>query len=437
MEIQKAPIHQIFVGIDIGYKTHVACVCPGLLFNAKKFRDGWKRAKTLHFSSDSTGFKQLTEHFLKYSDNPQQFLILSEPTGGHYGLALQMYLLNKGYPLLQVGNSTVSEYRKNIYGSETKTDDMDARLMARMGFLHEWIGEEFSIQPVQIVSPDDFVLRSMTTDFLKLGKEIKRRKAQLHQIVTFTFPELKSFFKAGVAGSTARKLLMEYPTPKAVASTSPQKIAQLFHKNSAFHHEKHVNELIALAKGSSGLEVISHHLWRQQWILEQLEVLEEAQTDVLTQISQLIANHPYTPIIESLPIKSTIWTATLIGVIGDVHRFHNYGQFRAYVGWFPRVELSGSSVHSSRLSPKGARLARNVFGQMAMTLMTPNVRETPFRLYSKSLTDRGMKPIKALGHLSGKLASVLYCCLKTNTLYDENIHRKQMSLPQLPAKVSD
>src|SRR3954464_15912897 len=30
------PSHQIFVGIDIGYRTHVACACPGALFNTKR-----------------------------------------------------------------------------------------------------------------------------------------------------------------------------------------------------------------------------------------------------------------------------------------------------------------------------------------------------------------------------------------------------------------
>jgi transposase len=131
---------KVFVGIDVGYKTHVACACPGSLFNAKRYPDGWKRAKTLHFTSDATGFKKLQGYLDKFSTIPTDFLILCESTGGYYGLALQMYLLGKGYTMLQVENAAVGEYREDVYGSETKTDDMDARLMARMGFLHEWIG---------------------------------------------------------------------------------------------------------------------------------------------------------------------------------------------------------------------------------------------------------------------------------------------------------
>src|ERR1700704_2772740 len=78
--------HQIFVGIDIGYRTHVACSCPGTLFNTKRYPDGWKRSKTIHFSSDAPGFKRLQGYLDKFSINPADFLILLEPTGGYYGL---------------------------------------------------------------------------------------------------------------------------------------------------------------------------------------------------------------------------------------------------------------------------------------------------------------------------------------------------------------
>lgn len=426
---QEISSHQIFVGIDVGYKTHVACACPGALFNTKRYPDGWKRAKTLHFSSDTTGFKLLQRHLDKFSQKPTDFLILCEPTGGYYGLSLQMYLLGKNYSMLQVENSAVKDYRKNVYGSQTKTDDMDARLMARMGFLHEWVGEEFSIQEVHLVRPDESMIGVMSRDLVRLGTEISRRKSQLHQILSFTFPELKSYFSDDVTGKSARKLLKAYPTPQDLKSASVEDIFQLFHKARDYQHEKRVPELINLAKETVGIQMISHHIWRQDWILNQLEVLEDAREALLTQQRELIATHPYTPIIESLPIKSPIWTASLISVIRNIDRFQNYGQFRAYMGWFPKLSQSGTSIHSSKLSPKGTRLGRRVFGQMALVLITPTIRTTPFRIYYKRLISRGMPPHSALGHMATKLANVLYMCLKTMTPYDETKHRKEMGLP--------
>jgi len=124
-----------------------------------RHQDRWKRAKTLHLSSDASGFKHLRRYLDKFSTLPTDFLILLEPTGGYYALTLLSYLIGEGYTVLQVENKAVKDYREKIFGSETKTDDTDARLMARMGFLHEMVGEEFSIQPVRLTNPDDAALR--------------------------------------------------------------------------------------------------------------------------------------------------------------------------------------------------------------------------------------------------------------------------------------
>jgi transposase len=336
--------YQIFVGIDIGYRSHVACACLGTLFNAKRYPDGWKRAKTLHFSSDAKGFKRLQRYLDSFSPNPAHFLILSEPTGGSYGLALQIYLTMKGYHLLQVENSAVKEYRENIYGSETKTDDTDARLMARMGFLHEWVGEEFSIQAVHIASPDESLIRLMSRDLLKLKKEINRRKNQLHQVLAFTFPELKTFFKHDITGPSARALIRQYPTPQELSKASVEEIATLFCLSHDRIHEKKAGELLVLAQNSVGVTLLSHHVWRQAWLLEQIDMLEPAWKELLSHVEQLIASHPYTPIIASFPVKSPLWTATLISMIGTIERFRNYGEFRAYCALSARFAAIATKV---------------------------------------------------------------------------------------------
>jgi len=418
--------YQIFVGIDVGYRTHVACAIPGTLFNAKRYPDGWKRAKTIHFSSDAKGFKQLQKYLESFSSNPARFLILSEPTGGYYGLALLIYLKMKDYDLLQVENKAVKEYREDIYGSETKTDDTDARLMARMGFLHEWVGEEFSIQPVHIASPDESMIRLMSRDLMKLTKEISTRKCQLHQVFAFTFPELKTIFKNDITCPSARRLIKKYPTPQELSKASVAEIAEIFRMGYDRVHEKDAGKLLALAQNSVGVKLMSHHVWRQGWMLEQMDVLETARNDLLAQLEQLIASHPYTLIIESLTAKSPIWTAALIGMIGNIDRVHNYGEFWAYAGWYPKVSQSGTSVHSSSLANEGARSLRNVFSQMARVHITPNYQTTAFCRYYQRLTKRGMRASAALGHLSGKLASVLYCCLKTMTPYDKKKHLQDM-----------
>lgn len=420
---------RIYVGIDIGYRIHVAAALPFSKFDASSHKDAWRRTRTLHFSSDASGFKQLRLYLDKFSVQPEDFLVILEPTGGHYSMALLTFLIDRGYRVLQVENKAVKDYREKIFGSETKTDDVDARLMARMGFLNETVGEEFSIQPVRVSEPGTSVLLLMSTDYIKINKEITRRRNQLEQILAMTFPELKSFFIDGTSRPTPRALLERYPTPKTLASAPVEEVAELLRKNRAYRHAPRAQELVALAQESAGLPEQIHHQWRQGWIIRQLAFLEEARRELREQIERVVANHPYKAILDSLPIRSPIWASALIGVIGDIHRFTNYADFKAYMGWYPRTSQSGSSLNTSGLAFGGVRLTRLTLGQMALTCLSPSVPITPFRQYFDRLVARGMKPATARGHLAGKLAVVIYGMLKTMTPYDEDRHRKALGLP--------
>jgi hypothetical protein len=150
---------RVYVGIDVGYRQHVAAASPLSVFNAQRNPNGWRRVKTVRFGSDATGFAQLQRYLDKPSTATTDFLVLLEPTGGYYALALILYLLGKGYRVVQVENRAVKDYREKVFASETKADEMDARLMARMGFLHELVGEEFSIRPVHLTNPDAAALK--------------------------------------------------------------------------------------------------------------------------------------------------------------------------------------------------------------------------------------------------------------------------------------
>jgi transposase len=283
-----------------------------------------------------------------------------------------LYLLGKGYRVFQIENRAVKDYREKIFGSETKTDDIDARLMARMAFLHELVGEEFSIQPVLVVNPDAAALRSMVYDLAKLQKEITRRRNQLQQIAAATFPELKTFFKGSTAAPAARALLEHFGTPRELAAASVENIADVLRNVHAYSHALRAAELQTSAQQSAGAPMLPHHQWRQAWLIAQLNALESARRELIDQVTLAVGSHPYASIIESLPVKSPIWTATLIGAVGDVNRFRTASEFKAYLGWFPQITRSGTSVDETGLAKNGVRPARNVLGQMTVILLSSN-----------------------------------------------------------------
>src|SRR5262249_21380802 len=126
-----------------------------------------------------------------------------------------------------------------------------------------------------------------------------------------------------------------------------------------------------------------------------------------------------------------IWTATLIAAIGDMRRFNDHREFKRYLGWTPEVAKSGSSTDKSKLARSGVRIARGALGKMALILLAPSVRNTPVREDYQRMIERHVRQATALGHLAGKLSTVLYGMLRTMTPYDEAKHRREMSLPPL------
>src|SRR5262249_2589719 len=138
-----------------------------------------------------------------------------------------------------------------------------ARLMARMGFLHEIVGEEFSIQPVHLVDGDAAALRLMVRDLEKLTREITRRRNQLQQIAAATFPEFKTFFRGSTASSAARALLAQFPTPESLAEADTEDVSNVLRSARAYKHAKRAGELQQLARSSAGALLLSHHQWRQ------------------------------------------------------------------------------------------------------------------------------------------------------------------------------
>jgi transposase len=422
-----------YVGIDVGYREHVACCIALALFNPGKGKDRWRTAKCLTFKSTATGFAQLQRYLDAHSTNYLDFVILHEATGGQYGLSLVAYLRNRGYQVHQCDNRAVKDYRTKIFGGETKTDAMDARLMARMAFLHETLGEEFSIQASRLARTDAVFLRSVTTDRWRLSKEATRYKNQLQQILSATFPELKDFFATGTAGKTCRVLLGKYGTPAQLAAADFNGVKELLVESNCLKFVKHVPMLLETAKHSAGVIATHQMLWRQDWLLQQLNNLDASMAALDQGLEQFLESHPWTPIFQSLPAYSPIWTATLIGVIGDIERFSTLESFRAYVGFSPRVEQSGTSIHSSALTSGGARDTRRVLFQMMFNLIGPSARPNVFReLYDRHHKERGKPGLKAIGTLCGKLAGVMYMCLKDGKVYEEAKHRQALRLPASP-----
>lgn len=420
--------YPFYVGIDIGADFHVAsCI------QMEAFRDGtWKRQKTMKFNSDSFGisdFMSALKHLQRqFGLKPEDFFMLLEPTGGHYSFLLQRILLDEGYSLFQVENKAVKEFRENTLGNKEKSDAIDARVMSYMGW-HKTLHPD--MKNVRIVKPASItqsIFRTLMRDRWLLTTQLTRRKNQVQQLLQVTHPDIKRAFKKP-GNITVLKLIKEYPTALDMKKASEEELYRTIIKTGAKTVAKKASKVLYEVLPNTVALHVPHMVGRQNWLIEEAIRIEESRNQVDEYIHSLLHGdpkqgidaHPYTELLFSFPTMSDGWACTLIGTIGDADRFSTYKEFKKYLGVSAENKQSGTSVKGTHQTYSGTRDTRRILFQMSLTLIS-GVKPSVFKVYYDRLVERGMPKRKAIGHLCGKIAKLLYAMLKYNQKYDPIKH---------------
>jgi transposase len=438
-DINSRKFYQFYIGIDIGASFHVAsCIKFDAFLDPKGV--AWKRTKTLKFNSDSAGIaeflgaiKKIEKQFVLTKDD---FLILLEPTGGHYSYLVQQVLLNEGYDLFQVENKAVGEFRKNNLGITEKSDSMDAKVMSYMGWhkqLHPHMQGVTLIRPQTVLQS---LFRTVMRDRWYLNVQLTRRKNQVQQLLRVTHPDLNKAFKS-LGSSSVMKLVLEYPTGLHMKESTEDELYKAISKAGARNVAKKAAKTLAEVMPSTVAVPVDHLIGRQTWVIEEALRLEESIKLIDKEIHRLlwgvpekgILPHPYTEILLSLPFVSENIACTLIGVIGDIERFNTYKEFKKYLGVSAENTQSGTSVSGTRQTNSGVRDARRVLYQIALIILASGkYNPTVFKVYYDRKVEEGMSKKKAIGHLCGKIANLIYSLLKNSRKYDPIIHAAAMGV---------
>ncbi|WP_100404290.1 IS110 family transposase [Bacillus solitudinis] len=438
-DINSRKFYQFYIGIDIGASFHVAsCIKFDAFLDPKGV--AWKRTKTLKFNSDSAGIAEFLDAIKKIEKQfvltKEDFLILLEPTGGHYSYLVQQVLLNEGYDLFQVENKAVGEFRKNNLGITEKSDSMDAKVMSYMGWhkqLHPHMQGVTLIRPQTVLQS---LFRTVMRDRWYLNVQLTRRKNQVQQLLRVTHPDLNKAFKS-LGSSSVMKLVLEYPTGLHMKESTEDELYKAISKAGARNVAKKAAKTLAEVMPSTVAVPVDHLIGRQTWVIEEALRLEESIKLIDKEIHRLlwgvpekgILPHPYTEILLSLPFVSENIACTLIGVIGDIERFNTYKEFKKYLGVSAENTQSGTSVSGTRQTNSGVRDARRVLYQIALIILASGkYNPTVFKVYYDRKVEEGMSKKKAIGHLCGKIANLIYSLLKNNHKYDPKIHAAAMGV---------
>jgi transposase len=421
-----APTGLLYLGIDVGRRKHLATAIP----ESRMWDGSWGRVPVRAVATTGLGFRELTGWLGELGFAPDQVRIGMEPTGGWYGRTVAAWLERHGYRVDWLQNFALHDRRHLMIGKQTKTDALDARLIARLLFERERLGLKGGF--LQRPPRNTDALRMLIRNRARLVEQRVRCRNQLTAIEDVLFPELKDFFKTGVTIPSARLLLESFPTPNHVAAADPADLHRVIvREGHARGLARRLMDLQAAAVDSAGLatdtDAIVH---AQEWLLYQLRLLEGQIGQVEAAIQAVLEEWPARDrtVLASFPFMTTMRQAVLLATIGDIANFRDDRQLRKLLGWYPEARESGSSLSKHRLGRSGNRMARRELWLWALELLSPSCGYTPFRAYYRRLRERHMTGRVAMGHLAGKLISVLFFCLRSGTPYDPQRHARELGI---------
>ena len=416
-----------YVGIDIGRRQHSLAVLPA------DRPDTWTRVPVFSFSADAPGFAAALTYLTQAGATPAGARCALEATGGYYSRPLYATLRAQGYQVHWVKNPAVHDLRETVYGRRSKTEAEDARLIARLLFLQEAVGQEYAFHLVQPSDERYQYLRLLVDLRWKQVQARRRASNQLTPVLDVLFPEFRLVFRKSVTGPTALHLLRRFPTVAAIAEAPVADLHQaLVGEARSLRHQTAAAPLKRWAQETAGLKVgIGPLQLAQDWLVQTLAALDQSLADLDQRLATAVQPLPEAAVLATFPAMSPTRVATLLAGMGaPVTQFPTDRALRKQWGWYVEVEQSGAH-YRSRLGRGGNRGTRRELYLLAMQLIQDRTPDNPFRHYYRRLL-RGNPspkvPKVALGHVASKLTTVMFVCMRHTTPYDPQTLAKHMGI---------
>lgn len=385
----------IYVGIDVAKDKHDCFAMNS---------DGEILIEKLTITNNLDGFKTLYNSLIQYSNSLNNIRVGLEATG-HYSNNILNFLTENGFNIYLINPLQTNLYVKGQSLRKTKTDKLDARVIATM-----LISD--NLKPYIPVSYHISELKSLTRHRFRLVKENSKFKTSLVRLVDIVFPELPKVVSS-VAQKSCLALLSELPSAKEIAECNLTHLTHLLLNNSnkMFGKDKAI-QIRELARKSIGLNSnsVSFELKQTisiiQFIQEQLDDVEKRIKEILKEINS--------PIL-SIPGISFKTAGSILAEIGDISRFDSPAKLLAFAGLDPSMYQSGKffSTHSVMVK-RGSKYLR--FALMTAARMVC-LNDATFNEFKNKKMAEGKHYMVTMGHVAKKLVRVIYYLLKTNNVY--------------------
>lgn len=387
-----------YIGFDIAKENHYASIANS---------DGEIIQEAFLVKNSINGFNYFMNKLKDSNISISDCLVGMESTG-HYGENLIQFLHNNHFNI-GIINPIQTDALRNSNIRKTKTDKIDTYLIIQSLMLKHYT--PFIAKDIKILE-----LRSLCRhrdDVLKYRSKLKVR------LVTFVdqlFPELNMIFNS-IHLKSCYVLLSNYPSPKDIASTRVDAIANLLYKTSKGHFSlEKAYKLKELAKSSIGIANSSLSI-QIKHSLKQIELLDNQIKELDLKIKEIMDE--LNSVILTIPGISYTLGSIILSEIGNINKFASSTKLLAFEGLDPSVKQSGNfNATIIKMSKRGSKLLRYAVLKASGIIIWNS--ETYNAYYNRKLA-QGKTHNNAVCHVAHKLTRVIFHMLKENVEFKEQL----------------
>jgi transposase len=383
------------VGIDVSKYKFDACVKNDngeFIFTPKMY--GQSRDEMNRFIKDLEKTR---------SDDTIEFRIGLESTGT-YHRNLMGYLLSKGYSVREYNPIEICALRKGtIRGA--KTDKIDSRTVAKAVML------DFINNTERYIKDQDHIrMRELGLLYNQLSEKCALLKTELKEALTVLCPGY-DLILTDMLGKSSKEILRATVKHTKLFEITREEIENIMLRNfmSPANATRKSELVFKTFKTTTLPDYYKESLIVDvRFILDRHDLLQKQIGMLESRLKR--AMRDIDPVSLSIPGVGPITCSIILGILGNVKRFHNSSAVVAYAGMDPRVKQSGISVNKTgRITKRGNRYLRKALHNAALV----GIRYNPvLRRKYANLMKRGKHHKLALTACARQLLVLVYAVEK-------------------------
>ena len=386
----------ISVGIDVSKDKHDCFIVSS---------EGEILANVFSVPNTMDGFHCLLQR-IQDCNIPEAKIKVGLEATGHYSYNLLGFLLDNGLTTYVLNPLQTNLYRKSLTLRKTKTDRVDARMIASM------LLSDVGLKPYTCTAYHNEELKSLTRYRFDKVQERAKLKSSVSRLVCILFPELEKLVPS-LHITSVYTLLEEFPGAKQIADAHLTRLKSVLEAASRGRYKRDVAVRIRdAARNSVGSRMPAKSLELQHTIrlIRELDSeIAEIEAEIKTIMDEI--ESPIT----TIPGISCRMGAMILAEAGDLFRFDSPDKLLAYAGMSPSIYQSGQLKNSyPHMEKRGSRYLRYALFNATKYVC---LWDPTFASYLAKKRAEGKHYYVAISHAAKKLVRLIYALERSRQPY--------------------